>query len=240
MAGFVDLHCHCIPGIDDGVRSAGEARELLAALADAGFARVVATPHMRPGMFDNTRESITAAFEHLRGELPDLRVPELEISCEHYFDDVVFSRLLTGAGLPYPGGRSVLIELYDMDLSPLLEDRLFDLKRRKLLPVIAHPERYPAVFRSPERLSSLVERGAAALLDTAALLGKYGREPQRCAERLLDEGVYQAACTDAHRPADVADSLRAIRLVEARYGAEEVAFLLREGPGEILEGVIPS
>lgn len=239
MPAFVDLHCHCVPGLDDGVRSAAEALELLRALGDCGFARVVATPHMRPGLFDNTAGTLTAAFEALRPvTLSEPGLPSLSLSSEHYLDDTVFSRLLAGAGLPYPGERAVLIELYDMDFSTALAERMFELRRRRLLPVIAHPERYPALWRHEERLEAFVDAGTALLLDLGALVGKYGREPQRCAEALLERGLYHAACSDAHRPSDVADVRRGISVIEKRYGEDEVSLLLTEGPGEILEGAL--
>ena len=82
-------------------------------------------------------------------------------------------------------------------------------------------------------------RGGGALLDVAALAGKYGKQPQRSAEELLDAGLYHAACSDAHRPVD-ADAVQAgIRCVQRGYGDEEVDFLFREGPLALLEGRLP-
>jgi protein-tyrosine phosphatase len=75
-----------------------------------------------------------------------------------------------------------------------------------------------------------------ALLDVAALVGKYGRRPQRCAELLLERGLYQAACSDAHRAQDVEQAARGIQRVRELYGDEEVAALFAEGPRAILAG----
>lgn len=240
MPGFVDLHCHWIAGIDDGAPTPSDGIAMLQALKAAGFERVVGTPHMRNGMFENDRPALVAAFERMA---PSLAVasglPEVALGCEHYFDDVVYRRLLAGEGLPYPGERAVLLEFYGVDFPPVVVDRLFDLRRRRLLPVIAHPERYRYLWSKPEALERLVDAGVAVLLDVAALVGKYGREPQRAAETLLERGLYHAACSDAHRPADVAEVARGIQRVEALYGTEEVDFLLREGPNLILQGTLP-
>jgi protein-tyrosine phosphatase len=240
MSGYIDLHCHYVPGIDDGAASAAEGLAMLVGLGKLGFARVLATPHTRPGMFDNTNATICGAFEHFKSSLGDAAgLPELGLSSEHYFDDVVFKRLLAGEGLPYPGGHAVLLEFYQIDFPPMVQHRMVDLRTRGLLPVIAHPERYQCLWRDPEILERMVDSGSAALLDIASLVGKYGKKTQECAEELLDRGLYHAACSDAHRPADVAEVGGGIERLRELYGDEEVVFMLREGPESLLAGELP-
>lgn len=240
MQGFVDLHCHWVAGIDDGARTPEEGVEMLRALHRAGFDTVMATPHMRPGMFDNAREDLERAYRsmapHLEAAGP---LPRVELSSEHYFDEVVFQRLLSGQALPYPGGRAVLIEFYPLDFPRAAEQGLFELRRRGVLPVIAHPERYRYVWQASGVLERLVDAGAATLLDVASFVGKYGKETQRAAEMLLEQGLYHAACTDSHRPEDVADAARGMKRVAELYGDEEVDALLRVGPADILAGRQP-
>ncbi len=240
MSGFVDLHCHYVPGIDDGASSTADGVAMLRGLGELGFACVLATPHTRPGMFDNTRATIRDAFEQFKSSLPEGEaLPKLELSSEHYFDDIVFQRLLAGDGLPYPGGHAVLLEFYQVDFPPMVQHRLGDLRGRGLLPVIAHPERYQCLWRSADILERLVDSGSAALLDVAALVGKYGRQPQKCAEELLERGLYHAACSDAHRPSDIEHVARGIERLRELYGDDEVTFMLREGPESLLAGVLP-
>jgi protein-tyrosine phosphatase len=241
VSGFVDLHCHWIAGIDDGAPSAAEGIAMLSALGAAGFGTVVATPHMRPGMFDNTRADLSAAFDRMAPAIDGAgSLPAVHLASEHYFDDEVYKRLLAGEGLPYPGGRAVLIEFYGNDFPRVVIDRLLDLKLRGILPVIAHPERYRCLWRSPQILEEMIDAGLATLLDAAAVVGKYGREPQRCAENLLERGLYHAACSDAHRAADVEAVVRGMRRIEALYGDEEVEFLFQSGPTELLSGNLPT
>jgi protein-tyrosine phosphatase len=228
-----------LPGIDDGAPTAADGIAMLEGLGSLGFTRVMATPHMRPGMFDNERAGLSEAFERFLPLLAGRNVPSVELSSEHYFDERVYNRLLKGEALPYPGGRAVLLEFYEIDFPPLIEERLFDLRRRRLLPVIAHPERYRKFWDEPEALERLVGQGVATLLDCMALVGKYGRRPQRAAEELLEREVYQAACSDLHRPADIEVVQKSLKVIEKRYGAEEIRFLFDEGPRALLEGRLP-
>jgi protein-tyrosine phosphatase len=192
---------------------------------------------MRPGMFDNTAGELRLAFERAQVELAAVSaLPERELASEHFFDDIVFRRLLAGEGLPYPGEAAVLLEFYDSNFPPRVEQLLSQLRQRGLTPVIAHPERYRVIWDRPSLLDRLLDSGAVALLDVAALVGKYGRQPQRCAERLLEGGSYHAACSDAHRVRDVAEVERGIDVIRRRYGDAEVDALLRAGPLEILAG----
>lgn len=241
MRGFVDLHCHWIAGIDDGVRAPDDGVELLRRLKKTGFDLVVATPHMRPGMFDNDRRMLLEAFAGMQPRIagaPDL--PDVHLASEHFFDDVVFGRLLKGEGLPYPrlgsdpGKRGVLIELNPRGFPAQLAHRFFDLGRAGLIPVLAHPERYEPVWKDDACLEPLLDAGARLLLDVCSLIGKYGRASQRAAEKLLEEDAYEAACSDAHRPDDADETAKAVVVLEKLVGREETERLFRDGPREIL------
>jgi protein-tyrosine phosphatase len=190
-------------------------------------------------MFDNEKLGLKQAYDRFLPELAQKNVPEVSLSSEHYFDERVYTRLLNGEALPYPGGRAALLEFYEIDFPPVIEQRLFDLRRRRILPVIAHPERYRKFWDQPEALERLVAQGVATLLDCMALVGKYGRQPQRAAENLLEREVYQAACTDLHRPADVETVQKSLTLIKKRYGADEIKFLFQDGPRALLEGKMP-
>lgn len=233
MGTFIDLHCHWLSGLDDGAPTRALGRQILERLKRLGFGRVVATPHMRPGMFDTTRTTILEAFEQQRPT--DLELT-LDVSSEHYFDDVVFARLRHGEALPYPGAKAALLEFYAMELPPQIDRLLAQLKRDGLTPVIAHPERYQTIWKAPKRLEQMIDAGAVTLLDASALIGKYGRTPQRVARQLLDDGLYHAACSDAHRPEDLDSLEEAMHWITEHYGAAELEALFTTGPAKILEG----
>ena len=240
MRGFVDLHCHYIPAVDDGVRTEDDSVALLAGLHAVGFDHVVATPHIRPSMFDNSPTRLRESFAALQPRLArEQGLPTVSLAAEHFFDDIVFSLLVRGEGLPYGNGRAVLVE-FSPDQMPIgIDARFFDLRTKRLRPVVAHPERYTSVMRDPERASEKLRRaGGVLLLDVAALVGKYGSKAQQTAEVLVEEGAYYAACSDSHRPEDAELVGRAIARLEKMMGAEETTRLLKQGPREILEGRI--
>lgn len=237
MRGFVDLHCHWVAGIDDGARTPDEGLAMLRLLRQAGFDDVVATPHMRPGMFDNDRAAIERSFVAMQPILNTaVALPSVHLASEHFFDDVVFARLMRGDALPYPG-KAVLVE-FGTTFPARAQHRFFDLRRAGLVPVLAHPERYEPVWRDDSCLDPLLDAGANLLLDVCALVGKYGRSPQRAAEKLLDEDAYEAACSDAHRPSDVEIVVRAIERLEQLVGAPDARRLLADGPQGILRGTV--
>jgi len=231
--GFIDLHCHWVAGIDDGARTPEQGIAMLRGLQQAGFSKVVATPHMRPGMFDNDKPALERAYAAMVEALPE-GLPEVGLASEHYFDDVVFGRLKSGAGVPYPGGKSVLIELSPQQFPIALPARLLDLRRAGLRPVIAHPERYQPTWKDTEAMQPLIDAGASLLLDVCALVGKYGAASQRAAEKLLEEDAYEAGCSDAHRAEDAAITARAIERLRALVGEDETDRLMRRGPASIL------
>jgi protein-tyrosine phosphatase len=211
---------------------------MLRALKRAGFDFVMATPHMRPGMFDNRKDDLSRAFVSMASALSEAGLPEVALSSEHYFDGLVFERIMAGDAVPYPGQKAILVEFPTDAFPTRVADRFFDLRMKGLRPVLAHPERYRPVWKDIGVLDPLIDGGCVLLLDVAALVGKYGRATERAARELLEAGYYEAACSDAHRADDVASVARGIEALAELEGAEETDYLLREGPLAILKGTV--
>lgn len=223
---------------------------MLAKLGSLGFSHVVATPHMRPGMFENTADDLRRAYERTKeARTYATGLPRTSLGSEHFFDAEVISGIQNGQGLPYsefgpiegsvPGGGAILVEFNDLTAVALIEQQLFQLQTQGFIPVIAHPERYRAVWSEPTLISRLVDLGSVALLDISALVGKYGRRAQNAAEQLLEDGIYDAACTDSHRPVDVDVAEKAMARMVKMYGREELELLFGENPRRLLQGQRP-
>jgi protein-tyrosine phosphatase len=239
VSGYVDLHCHYLPGIDDGVRTLAEGVKVLAGLAEIGYERVVATPHIRTAMFENRKPGLTRAYRELvemtKG-VPGL--PETGLGAEHYCDDIFWELFSSGDALPYPGGKAILVEFHYEMWPAKVEDRFFEMCVAGVRPVLAHPERYAALFKKTDPVDPLLQVGCVALLDLMSLVDRYGRASRRAAERMLDEGVYYAACSDTHRPDDVELVRDAIARLRNLAGEEEAEELLSHNPRKILEGTV--
>jgi protein-tyrosine phosphatase len=235
--GFVDLHCHVLPGLDDGVKTLPDALALIARLAELGFDTLYATPHQRADLFLPTREAIDAAYAQVRGALPP-DAPTLRLGAENFWDEVLAERLPRGTQPAYTGERAFLFEIPVATWPVRLVETLFDVRVRGLLPVVAHPERYAALWNAPERIEAL-GRTAALVIDLGALDGAHGLNEQRQARRLVDERLAHAAASDAHSIKDAERAAAGLAWIRKRHGQARVEHLLADAPRAIVAGELP-
>jgi protein-tyrosine phosphatase len=234
MGRVIDLHCHLLPGVDDGPATPVDAVALARAFVAAGITRVAATPHVAPE-YPNTAEVIDAAWLGLVTELGRERVPlevvagaELDLLHVQALSDEELGRLRLGAHGP------LLVECPFSPLVPHFESLVVGLLDAGHRVLLAHPERSPAFLRDPELLRRLVGAGAMSSLTGASFGGRFGRTAQQYACWAVDEALAHDLATDAHdlsRRPPVLDS----PLEAAGYGwATE--WLTREAPAAILAG----
>jgi protein-tyrosine phosphatase len=236
MAGYVDLHCHLLPGVDDGARTQEDALEMARALVDLGFVAVAPSPHARPEFA--SAAACTEARAALESALAKAAIPlRLYSNAEHALVlDGFLEGLGTPASRPVNGGRYVLVEAPYQAPVPALPDLVFRMVRRGVVPLFAHPERCQE-FQRPGRAAEVVRLGARLQLDVGALVNRYGPAARRLARDFLDEGLYGVAATDLHGPVDARLWVgKALQELEARAGAEALKALLSEHPERILRG----
>jgi protein-tyrosine phosphatase len=233
-ADVIDLHCHLLPGVDDGPRDLEAAVALGRALAAAGVTTVAATSHVHPE-FPNTAETLGAARAEVTAALGDAGVALVvvqggELDLLH----VARADAATLAGLQLGESGTLLVECPFAAAAPFFAETLERFRRDGFRVLLAHPERSPAFLREPELLERLVADGALASLTASSLVGRFGRTAKRYAEWALDQGLVHDVASDAHntdgRPPGMAEPVR-----EAGYGwAEE--WLTQTAPAAILAG----
>jgi protein-tyrosine phosphatase len=237
--GFVDLHAHYLPALDDGARDRQMSMQMVQAVVALGFDRLQATPHQRAGMFMPERAQIDAAFDWLKQQTSDAHPGlQLGLGAENFWDEITLGRLQNG-GLPsYDDGPAFLFEINPALMPPRLEQTLFELRLGGRLPVMAHPERYLAIQKDPARAESL-GRTTALVVDLGALDGAHGRAEMKTARQLLEDGLAHAAATDIHSPDDQRAIAAGMGWIRKRLGPEALSRLLDQHPRHILAGNLP-
>ena len=226
LPGFVDVHSHVVPSGDDGAGSVEQGLELCRLAAAAGTRVLFATPHAHASWdsFPRTpaRERIfDAAYPVMRDTVAEWGL-DLRRGWEVYpsvLDDTDPSELQLA------GTRAVLVEfpgwwLDVADPIPLVTAAGERIEAAGLVPVLAHPERCPAVAAAPEVVGPLAARGWLVCLNAPSLLGEHGGTSERAAWRLLDDGVVALAASDAHGLERPPTLDRAYRAVERRLGRD--------------------
>lgn len=236
MTGWVDLHCHCLHGVDDGAKTLEEAIAMAEALVALGFSVVAPSPHARASYAP--REVAEARRAELADALAARDIPlRLEPNAENYlFEDGFLETVATEHGRRVGAGTYALVEAPYHGPVPMLPDLVFRMTRAGVTPLWAHPERC-LEFAKKGRAQQVVSIGACLQLDVGSLIGRYGREAQRLARSFLDEGLYAVAATDLHSPIGATAWLtKALKELRSRAGEEALVRLLKENPLRIIQG----
>ena len=215
--GFFDIHNHTLPGVDDGAQDMEMALKMAAIAVEDGISTVLLTPHnrdvagaLRDGVFYERVEELRRAV--LQENIP----VQFVVGMENHLEPDLPEQVEQGLALPINGTRYILVEL-PFSLLPLyLDEVLFGLQLKGLIPVIAHPERCEGLVQDPERLAALVERGMLAQVTSSSIVGRFGPEARSAAELFLRRDLAQVIASDGH-------SSRGPRVPVISQGLEQAA-----------------
>lgn len=199
---MIDLHCHLLPGIDDGAPDVETAVAMARVAVDDGITHALCTPHIHPERWENTPATIAAALQTLRAALADAGVTlQLAAAAEVRIDPVLIDQVAARA-LPFMGvwdGRRVLLLELPHGHVPAGSERLTQwLLDRDILPMIPHPERNRELMRRPQKLAPFLAQGCLLQVTAGALTGRFGDGAQALAEQLVGDGHATILATDAH------------------------------------------
>lgn len=233
---MIDLHCHLLPGIDDGAPNLAASLAMARiALAD-GITVTACTPHIYPGMYENNGPAIRQAISALQAQLADANIA-LQLTCgadTHIAPDLV-AGLRSGRVPTLHDSRYFLLEPPHHVAPPRLEETVFQLMAAGYVPVITHPERLSWIEDRYVSFIDLARQGAWLQVTAGSLTGRFGSGAQYWGERLLDEGWVHILATDSHgverRPPLLAEGRRA---AERWVGAKEAEHLVQTRPQGIL------
>jgi protein-tyrosine phosphatase len=237
--GYIDLHSHVLPGLDDGAPDVDASMTMLRALSRMGFEAVCATPHQKASQFLPSLHEVQEAHQAARARLAAENLPlRLGLAAENYWDDVLFERW-RGKTIPsYDDGRAFLFEIPTEETPARMEDTLFQMALEGKLPVMAHPERYRPYWGKEDQLAELGRR-VALVVDLGAVAGYHGWRAKGAARRLVSERIAHAVATDVHSPGDTRIAALGIAWIQKKLGPGAVRRLLADNPRAILAGELP-
>lgn len=235
--GYVDLHSHVLFGLDDGAPDRATSLAMLDALAALGVTEQCLTPHQKASQYLPAWDRVEATYAEL-GSLRQAHHPALRLAAENMWDDVFYARAQTNSMPHYAASKAFLVEIPPPLMPPGMLDRLFQFRRAGELPVLAHPERYHALW-GDDALARSLRQNCAFLVDLPAVAGYHGKRESKMARQLLESGLATAVATDAHQVGDVQQSAEGLRWIEKKLGSAAVTRLFDAAPRAILAGDLP-
>ena len=193
-----DIHCHLVPGVDDGAKDAFVAADIIERMQALGIKRIIASPHVAQDTFENTPEGLDTALAELKAELIS-RGMDIDISrsAEYRLDDFSLSQIDGGEASLLPNSH-ILVENSFMQEPWGLEQILFNLQLKGLKPILAHPERYFYYHKNLKRYDEIHGAGAYFQINLLSLSGYYGKEEKTIAEYLVGKGYADFLGSDIH------------------------------------------
>ena len=197
---MIDVHSHILPNIDDGSRSIDETFNLIKEAKEAGFEGIICTSHYMENYYETDRPErevwINAIHENLKNKNIEMN---LYLGNEIYMSDNIIKLLEDGKATTMNDTSYVLFEL-PLNVEPMnLYDMVYEMQQYKIVPILAHPERYSFVQTDPELIYDLIDKGVLMQANYGSIVGQYGKKAQMIVQKFLENNMTHMLGTDAHR-----------------------------------------
>jgi protein-tyrosine phosphatase len=239
---LIDLHCHLLPGIDDGSKDLAMSLAMARMAAAEGIGTIACTPHILPGVYNNTGPAIRGAVARLRERIAEAGVPiSLVTGADVHIAPDLGVQLRDGRVLTLNDSRYLLVEPPHHVLPPRFEDLIFGLQASGYVPILTHPERLSWIEGHYDLVRRLVSSSVLMQITAGSVMGRFGRRPRYWAERMLDEGLCHLLATDAHNTEQRAPRMADARdVVAQRLGDDEAINVVLRRPQGILNNMSPA
>lgn len=238
---MIDLHCHILPGIDDGAKTLGESLQMARIAVADGIHTLACTPHIYPGMYMNDGPGIAHACRRLQAELDRHGIAlKLVVGADVHLVPDLIDGLKSGRVPTLNGSRYFLLEPSHTTPPPRLEDAVFNLIVAGYTPIITHPERLSWVEDHYPVFLRLIAQGAWMQVTAGALTGVFGKGAKYWGERFIGEGHTHLLATDAHSTGRRLPRLtEALEVARRLVGGKEASRLVAERPAAVLHNLPP-
>lgn len=232
---MLDLHCHILPGVDDGAPDLAASLEIARQMVALGYTHIAPSPHTGGGVGgDVSTELNQTTRTALAAALAEADIPlGLHANAEHCLSPELFERLPHGATCIGGASKWLLVEL-PWERIPQPETQLFRLQTKGYRLLLAHPERYNYI--DVDTVERLVERGVRMQVELGSFVDVYGDRARTRAEKMVAKGLVHVLASDIHRPKQVREWLgEALRTVGETYGEAALKRATHENPNAILK-----
>lgn len=235
--GYIDVHCHILPGVDDGAENMREALAMLRMEYRQGVRAVLLTPHYRKGFFETPRDEIQAQFEKLKKMVISESIGiRLYLGCEFARQKNMLSFLKSEKLFCIRDTRYVLLEFLPDDSQETIWQYCEELILGGYQPIIAHAERYKAI-KNKELRRKLLDLGVYIQVNAGSIIGHNGWSTKRLCAKLLKEGQVHFVGSDAHHTTGRAPCIgECADYLKKKIGEKEMQRLLSFNPEIMLNG----
>jgi len=194
-----DIHCHILPGVDDGAADIEEAIKMAELARAQGIKWIFATPHYIEGIgyksYSHNQKVLDTLNSQIQSKGIDVKV---YLGNEVYITPDILQLLEKGEITTLNGSKYILIEFPMLDIPLFVESLIYNLRLKGITPIIAHPERNTKIMENPNILNNFITKGALAQLNLPSLMGKYGEGVMEAAKILLKHSMIHFVGTDGH------------------------------------------
>ncbi len=234
---MIDFHTHIIPNIDDGSRSIEETFNLIQEAKEAGFEGIVLTSHYIENYYETDVPERDIWVKAISDNLKNKGIEtNLYLGNEIYMSDNMMNLLIDGKASTINNSSYVLFEM-PLNAEPMnLYDVIYSLQENKLIPVLAHPERYSFIQKEPELVYDLIEKGVLMQANYGSILGQYGEKAEMIVRKFLENNMIHFLGSDVHRQNSIYKRIpKALEEIKEIVGEEKLEELTTINPKLALE-----
>lgn len=234
-----DIHCHIIPGVDDGADSISETVEMLNIAIANRTKGVFCTPHSNiPGAYGNYwDEKLEARYNAIAAEIRKRNLPiEIYKGQEIFLAGDFLERIKNNELISLNGTKYMLVELHPFEKEFSAYKKLAALKSEGYVPIVAHPERYAFIIENKDAIGNIKELGCLIQVNKGSLKGRFGEAVKRTSHRVLADRLADFVASDAHSPYRRTPNLTDVHeMISTEYSADYADFLLKINPRNVIK-----
>lgn len=233
---MIDIHCHIVPGVDDGAKTLDDALDMLRIAESEGIKKIINTSHYHPQFKYTKGEELLEELENFNKIIKEKGIDvEVIIGNELYFDDSFLECIEKKEFYTLNNSKYALVEFSPTNFPKKLSEVVYEFKIRGYVPILAHIERYSDIQENPSLITEAIKEGALIQINASSVLGKGSSEAHRITELLLKNNLVHFVGTDAHGSQRRRPMIKeAYDYVCSEYGERKAQRLFIENPSKVI------